>query len=348
MVFLGQKPTSISPTPTILELEPRAGSQPTPFIDADGRVKNNIVITTSSGQLSALTACGYVDGDLKSVRGIPPGWDCRVDLQNSFFGLCETKVTSVKDCGFVHACVDSFKCTSGCGNFDLKFSSGSGYRQITCDSDSNIPHCWDVVLDVAPESQYTWHACGPFSSTTHTYLLTTTSPSGASIVASSSSQTTPTTALGGNSTSGNDADSGQDAQSNNRGQSDTNNAAPIGVIVGASLAGLVVLCCTILLALWIAKRRGSKDASAGMSGLSRQKQRKQCSPQQSPVSWPGSYMESKQLDGSLRPVEIGPGQHLDLTNCSELPAASTYAETEAPGQNRYPEHNPVLQETRPL
>lgn len=132
MVFPGQKPTSISPTPTIFALEPRADSKPTPFVDADGRVKNNIVISNSNGQLVEQTVCGYTAGHSGSPRYAPAGFDCRVDRQNSLFGICETEIAAATQCGFVIACVDSFRCTSGCGNLDPKFqNSGSAYKTAT-------------------------------------------------------------------------------------------------------------------------------------------------------------------------------------------------------------------------
>ncbi|KAI6371422.1 hypothetical protein MCOR32_006198 [Pyricularia oryzae] len=347
MVFPGQKPTSISPTPTIFALEPRTDSKPTPFVDADGRVKNNIVISNSDGQLVEQTVCGYTAGHSGSPRYAPAGFDCRVDRQNSLFGICETEIAAATQCGFVIACVDSFRCTSGCGNLDPKFqNSGSAYKTATCSRDTNVPYCWDVVLDVAPQSQYTWHACGPFSSSTHTYLLTPTplslpsywiSAQSDSSTASSSTLATSNPASGSKSANGSSdstgVSSGQDAPGTGSGQSDANNAPPIGVIVGASLAGLLVLCCTVLVALWILKRRDSSNTSTDMS-VSNWQQQQQMSPASN--TWP--YMEAK-FDSSARAVEVGPGQHMASTN--ELPVLRNYVEMEAPGQNIYRAHNTI-------
>ncbi|TLD08157.1 hypothetical protein PspLS_11988 [Pyricularia sp. CBS 133598] len=257
------KPATVMPTPTMPSLEARAVYTPAPFIDPDGGVQNNDILTTTDGQPSQLTPCGYIEGDSRSPRAVPSGWDCRVDRQ--------------------------------------KF-----------DKDTNIPYCWDVVLDVALES--------------HT-------------ASSSYTRAIATTESGSNSASGNGASSGQDAQSN------MNNAAPVGVIVGASLAALFVLCCTILLALWIVKRRGSKNTSKETSGLSQQRQQ---TPQQSPDLKPATNMEAKPMDNSPVPVEIGPGQRLDFTNCNELPAASVHAEMEAPRQNAYQRHNTASREHGPI
>ena len=64
---------------------------------------------------SAVSTCGYLNGNGALSRTAEPGFDCRVDAKNALWGFCPTTVISPSDCGFGGDCVDAHVCSSGCG-----------------------------------------------------------------------------------------------------------------------------------------------------------------------------------------------------------------------------------------
>lgn len=64
---------------------------------------------------SAMTTCGYKNGDPNQARTADSGFDCRFDTSNGLWGFCPTTVKAVPSCGLAGYCVDAHSCNSGCG-----------------------------------------------------------------------------------------------------------------------------------------------------------------------------------------------------------------------------------------
>lgn len=62
-----------------------------------------------------MSTCGYESGNPTLIRTANSGYDCRVDTARGLWGFCPTTVISASDCGLAGYCVDTGKCSTGCG-----------------------------------------------------------------------------------------------------------------------------------------------------------------------------------------------------------------------------------------
>jgi hypothetical protein len=68
--------------------------------------------------VTELSTCGYLNGDPTLSRTANSGYNCRVDTIHALWGFCPTTVISAVDCGLGAACIDSYRCSNGCGYTD--------------------------------------------------------------------------------------------------------------------------------------------------------------------------------------------------------------------------------------
>lgn len=70
-----------------------------------------------------MSTCGYENGDPSLILTANSGYDCRVDTARGLWGFCPTSVISASDCGLAGYCVDTGKCSTGCGSLSGRSTS---------------------------------------------------------------------------------------------------------------------------------------------------------------------------------------------------------------------------------
>lgn len=83
--------------------------------DGLGPSHNQTLVARDQGINTAMSTCGYLNGDPSRPRTANSGYDCRVDAANQLWGFCPTTVIAASDCGLAGSCIDQYKCSSGCG-----------------------------------------------------------------------------------------------------------------------------------------------------------------------------------------------------------------------------------------
>jgi hypothetical protein len=70
--------------------------------------------------ITALSTCGFRDGDPAKSWVASDGFNCRVDTLHGIWGFCPTTVIAATDCGLGGFCFDAGPCRTGCGRASLK------------------------------------------------------------------------------------------------------------------------------------------------------------------------------------------------------------------------------------
>ncbi|KAI1025764.1 hypothetical protein LB503_006624 [Fusarium chuoi] len=206
-----------------------------------------------------LSTCGYLDGDPKKKRTADSGFNCRVDTRNGLWGFCPTTVLTASDCGLAGSCVDRHDCSDGCGMIGSK-----GLTTFTCDRKS---FCSMALLTFGVDQTYSYIACGTKATTDHYYItptigITTTSESSKLSTSETSTVTSSDTA---SSTADITQSSSTEAISSSSEEEDPSGSSSpnIGAVIGGVIGGLVVICGTIITAIFLLRRNRSKDTEAG-------------------------------------------------------------------------------------
>ncbi|EWG39715.1 hypothetical protein FVEG_02444 [Fusarium verticillioides 7600] len=227
-----------------------------PFLPQPSNILEPRAISTE------LSTCGYLDGDPKKKRTADSGFNCRVDTRNSLWGFCPTTVLTASDCGLAGSCVDRHDCSDGCGMIGSK-----GLTTFTCDRKS---FCSMALLTFGVDQTYSYIACGTKATTDHYYItptigITTTSESSES----STSETSRISLVISSDTSSSTTDITKSAStegtssSSEEGDSSGSPSPNVGAIIGGVIGGLVVICGTIITAIFLLRRNRSKDTQAG-------------------------------------------------------------------------------------
>ncbi|KAF5246682.1 hypothetical protein FANTH_6752 [Fusarium anthophilum] len=228
-----------------------------PFLPRPSNILEPRAISTE------LSTCGYLDCDHKKKRTADSGFNCRVDTRNGLWGFCPTTVLTVSDCGLAGSCVDRHDCSDGCG-----MTGSKGLTTFTCGRKS---FCSMALLIFGVDQTYSYIACGTKATTDHYYItptigITTTSePSELS-----TSETSQTSTVTFSDTASSTTDITQSASteaigSSSEGKDSSGSSAPnIGAIIGGVIGGLVVICGTIITAIFLLRRNRSKDTQAGI------------------------------------------------------------------------------------
>ncbi|KAH8899760.1 hypothetical protein GQ53DRAFT_201178 [Thozetella sp. PMI_491] len=85
---------------------------PSLLLNGDRRVHNNVLENRAT---TALSTCGYLNGDPTKPRTAESGFVCRIDTAHGIYGFCPTTVIVATDCGLGGACLDQHACSKGCG-----------------------------------------------------------------------------------------------------------------------------------------------------------------------------------------------------------------------------------------
>ncbi|KAK3376344.1 hypothetical protein B0T24DRAFT_218214 [Lasiosphaeria ovina] len=273
-------------------------AQTTAFAMFEGRDshKTTTNILHNRGVIDAKFATIYYSGDSANAREPATGYDCRVDGLNNLWGFCPKTVIAATDCGLAGRCVDDHSCTSGCGFTE------STLMTITC-SESQFPFCSTVLLSLSDDVRtFSYIACGRGPSTDLYFAFTTdpppkpttppppsspapspspptvsptprtrsasarSTPSKTSSLATPSSTTAyPTSAT--TSTTNSDPLSSSVSGSNNIGNTnDTSNATGannLGPIVGAVVGSVALICVSLIVVLWLLRKRRVRELSPG-------------------------------------------------------------------------------------
>ncbi|SCO49885.1 uncharacterized protein FFMR_09881 [Fusarium fujikuroi] len=206
-----------------------------------------------------LSTCGYLDGDPKKKRTADSGFNCRVDTRNGLWGFCTTTVLTASDCGLAGSCVDRHDCSDGCGM--------TGSKGLTTFISDRKSFCSMALLTFGVDQTYSYIACGTKATTDHYYItptmdITKTSESSKLSTSETSTVTSSDTASSTTDTTQNastEAISSSSEEEDPSGSSSPN----LGAIIGGVIGGLVVICGTIITAIFLLQRNRSKDAQAG-------------------------------------------------------------------------------------
>ncbi|KAL9567106.1 hypothetical protein ACKAV7_008875 [Fusarium commune] len=227
-----------------------------PFLPQPSNILEPRAISTE------LSTCGYLDGDPKKKRTADSGFNCRVDTRNGLWGFCPTTVLTASDCGLAGSCVDRHDCSDGCG-----MTGSKGLTTFTCGRKS---FCSMALLTFGVDQTYSYIACGTKAITDHYYITptigTTTTSEPSELSTSETSQTSSVTS---SDTASSTTDITQSASteaisSSSEEESSSGSSSPnLGAIIGGVIGGLVVICGTIIMAIFLLRRNRSKDAQAG-------------------------------------------------------------------------------------
>ncbi|KAI1037873.1 hypothetical protein LB505_001479 [Fusarium chuoi] len=209
-----------------------------------------------------LSTCGYLDGDPKKKRTADSGFNCRIDTRNGLWGFCPTTVLTASDCGLAGSCVDRHDCSDGCG-----MTGSKGLTTFTCDRKS---FCSMALLTFGVDQTYSYIACGTKATTDHYYItptidITTTSESSEL----STGETSQTSTVRSSDTASSTADITQSSSteaisSSSEEEDPSGSSSPnLGAVIGGVIGGLVVICGTIITAIFLLRRNRSKDTQAG-------------------------------------------------------------------------------------
>ncbi|KAM0209815.1 hypothetical protein ACHAQI_006280 [Fusarium lateritium] len=203
-----------------------------------------------------LSTCGYLNGDPKKKRTADSGYNCRVDTKNGLWGFCPTTVLTASDCGLAGSCVDSHDFSDGCGMTDSE-----DLTTFTCGRKS---FCSMALLTFGVDQTYSYIACGTKATTDHFYItptigVTTTSES----AESTTSQTKTSSAVSSETTSSNtetaqSSSTEVSSTSSDEGPSESS-SNNLGPTIGGVIGGLVVICGTIITAIFLLRKNRRKD-----------------------------------------------------------------------------------------
>ncbi|PNP75295.1 hypothetical protein FNYG_11438 [Fusarium nygamai] len=209
-----------------------------------------------------LSTCGYLDGDPKKKRTADSGFNCRVDTRNGLWGFCPTTVLTASDCGLAGSCVDRHDCSDGCG-----MAGSKGLTTFTCGRKS---FCSMALLTFGVDQTYSYIACGTKATTDHYYItptigITTTSESSELSTSETSQTSTVTSSDAASSTTDiTQSVSTEAISSSSEAEDSSGSSSPNpGAIIGGVIGGLVVICGTIIAAIFLLRRNRSKDTQAG-------------------------------------------------------------------------------------
>ncbi|KAF2710085.1 hypothetical protein K504DRAFT_533079 [Pleomassaria siparia CBS 279.74] len=233
---------------------------------------------------SIVSTCGYYNGDPKSSRTAESGFGCSVNTSNGLWGFCPTNVREATDCGLAGYCEDRHSCKNGCG----RLSNRPEIATITCESKH---FCSTALLINGPNQSFEYIACGGAFTTERLLAVpsavtatTTASPrilSKVTISEPTQSSPSPTsgffTSRSSSSVSSISYTKPSEAPSNTTPplpilsvsteslnlEPANNNHTNISAIMGGTVAGIVVICATILGLYFIhQKREGFRDPPA--------------------------------------------------------------------------------------
>ncbi|ROT36121.1 hypothetical protein SODALDRAFT_328495 [Sodiomyces alkalinus F11] len=119
------------------------GLNHTNFNDTQPQIRERAITTE-------LSTCGYLNGNPDLIRTADPGYNCRIDTRNGLWGFCPTSVISAADCGLAGSCVDSHRCSGGCGATDR-----ADLTTFTCRDN----FCSTALLTFGIDQTYAYIAC---------------------------------------------------------------------------------------------------------------------------------------------------------------------------------------------
>ncbi|KAL2268207.1 hypothetical protein VTJ83DRAFT_3053 [Remersonia thermophila] len=249
----------------------------------------------------------WLNGDPRRPRTAGFGMDFRVYERAGVWAPCPTTVARADMCNMVGYCVDTYLCSTGCGN-----PSATDVKSITC-TERLRPFCSTAFLTQIPKASLVSHyACasdidemyyaGFTTETFETVFDNEKSSSAATATTSlpattsSSSSTNPTSLI----TEAPDASGETAGQAEpSSGTSATESGINIGAIVGGAIGGLAVVCGSAVAAVWLfhrnrranaAKHSSDSDTSDGMPWMKAELDATACSSERSeatPQTWPG-------------------------------------------------------------
>ncbi|KAF5021323.1 hypothetical protein F66182_6645 [Fusarium sp. NRRL 66182] len=208
-----------------------------------------------------LSTCGYLNGDPDKERTADSGFNCRVDTRNGLWGFCPTTVLTASDCGLAGSCVDSHECSEGCGMTDSE-----DLTTFTCNRRS---FCSMALLTFGVDQTYSYIACGDKATTEHYHVTptvdastTSESSQAATSGASTTISTGATESISGSARGSTSEDISAASQtSSEQDSSSSGDSSPnLGAIIGGAIGGLVVVCGTIIAAIFLLRRNRSRDA----------------------------------------------------------------------------------------
>ncbi|KAK3333059.1 hypothetical protein B0T19DRAFT_417048 [Cercophora scortea] len=230
--------------------------------------------------ITALSTCGFLNGDPAKSWVAPRGFNCRVDTLHGIWGFCPTTVVSATDCGLGGYCFDAGPCSKGCGKESLR--DNPQVTTWTCpeaDDNADAKFCTTASLIFGPDQTYDYIDCArqlgkatyfvsPTAPLSITSTSTTNSPSSS---ASSLSMTTrmksPTPAIntsativptaGRNGTIPTDPPRGDNLNSS----SVSNNTGPI---VGGTIGGLTLVVGSVIGVLYLSKNNWGRRPDTAM------------------------------------------------------------------------------------
>ncbi|KAF2007582.1 hypothetical protein P154DRAFT_593083 [Amniculicola lignicola CBS 123094] len=276
---------------------------------------------------SVVSTCGYYNGNIKSSRTADSGFGCRVDTSNGLWGLCPTTVITATDCGLAGYCFDEHSCRNGCG----RLSSRQEITTLTCGKKG---FCSTALLINGPDQSFEYIACGA-ANTVQSLLAVPNAIEASTTPTSVASSSTPfaisslTTASSYTSTTSTDVPTPPTRLSTaavialSTSASNVTPAGPtalnVGAIVGGTIAGLVVICGTILGLFIIRRNRQSSPAvyvpthnqeeytgTVGFGGYNNSEVSGK------PLGWDSSYGPVEMnvnANGEVSPVEL-PGNNI--------------------------------------
>ncbi|KAB5540253.1 hypothetical protein GE09DRAFT_1225711 [Coniochaeta sp. 2T2.1] len=241
--------------------------------------RDNSTLFIEKRIVTELSTCGYLNGDPTNSRTANPGFNCRIDTSHGIWGFCPTTVISAVDCGLGGACIDLHSCSDGCG-----ITNNPSITTWSC-TDNKEPFCSTALLTFGVDQTYAFLACGGKPTTDH-YLI---SPTAAAVVSSSSSPalrssqtpaptasstpTSPSSSASSNSsssptssstsTTGTAASASTTSSFANTSNSPTSTTS-LGPIIGGVIGGIVIICASVVLAIYLVKRDRSRKRISTM------------------------------------------------------------------------------------
>ncbi|SPQ24228.1 a0dff3bf-ce28-4154-a574-b1657f33762b [Thermothielavioides terrestris] len=209
----------------------------------------------------------YKDGDASRPRTAESGYDIRVDVANSAWGFCGSN--NPNQCDMAGTCVDSFSCSRGCG-------FGNTYLDTWTCSDSSNRYCSTALLTLSSDTTraVTYLACADKPGRTEEFMaFTTTTPASSSSSSSTtppqasqtmitSTQSVPTTTSVADTGSPNAPSPSSSADpANNSSSSSSNNNNNTGMIVGASVGCVALVCVSVVIVFLIRRNRTASGAA---------------------------------------------------------------------------------------
>jgi len=84
--------------------------------------------------VTSVPTCGYENGDPFTPYLALNGYGCQADTVRGIWGICPTGVIATATCDMVGYCVDTGRCSSGCGRvstqYDPKLTRLTWYARI--------------------------------------------------------------------------------------------------------------------------------------------------------------------------------------------------------------------------